>query len=104
MTDEFLALSASVGNDLSTPRPELGFGGLVAGDRWCVCADRWQEAFEAGVAPPVVLGATTNRSSNPKRRMLRYDELGLPSRNSPVSVTSVVQPAASARSVRAAKS
>jgi len=58
MTDEFLAFSASVGNDLSTPRPALGFGGLVAGDRWCLCADRWQEAFEAGVAPPVVLAAT----------------------------------------------
>jgi len=58
MTEEFLAFSASVGNDLSTPRPELGFGGLVAGDRWCLCADRWQEALEAGVAPPVVLAAT----------------------------------------------
>ena len=58
MTETFLTFSASVGNDLSTPRPEFGFGGLVAGDRWCLCADRWQEAFEAGVAPPVVLGAT----------------------------------------------
>lgn len=58
MTDEFLTYSASVGNDLSTPRPELGFGGLVAGDRWCLCAGRWQEAYEAGVAPPVVLEAT----------------------------------------------
>ena len=58
MTEEFLAFSASVGNDFSTPRPELGFGGLVAGDRWCLCAGRWQEALEAGVAPPVVLAAT----------------------------------------------
>ena len=58
MTEEFLAFSASVGNDLSTPRPEFGFGGLVPGDRWCLCAGRWQEAFEAGVAPPVVLEAT----------------------------------------------
>lgn len=58
MTEEFLVYSASVGNDLSTPRPEHGFGGLVPGDRWCLCAGRWQEAFEAGVAPPVLLEAT----------------------------------------------
>jgi len=58
MTEEFLAFSASVGNDLSTPRPELGFAGLAPGDRWCLCAGRWQEALDAGVAPPVVLEAT----------------------------------------------
>ncbi len=58
MTEEFLAFSAAAGNDLSTPRPEWGFSGLVAGDRWCVCAPRWQEALEAGEAPPVVLAAT----------------------------------------------
>ena len=58
MTDEFLAFSASVGNDLSTPRPEWGFPGLQPGDRWCVCAARWQEALQADVAPPVVLEAT----------------------------------------------
>jgi uncharacterized protein (DUF2237 family) len=58
MTEEFLSFSASVGNDLSTPRPEWGFPGLVPGDRWCLCAARWQEALEAGVAPPVVLEAT----------------------------------------------
>ena len=58
MTEAFLAFSASVGNDLSTPRPEWGFPGLRPGDRWCVCADRWREAFEADVAPPVVLAAT----------------------------------------------
>jgi uncharacterized protein (DUF2237 family) len=58
MTDEFLAFSASVGNDLSTPRPEYGFPGLVAGDRWCLCAERWQQALEAGMAPRVVLEAT----------------------------------------------
>ena len=57
MTDEFLAFSISRGNDLSTPRPEYGFDGLVAGDRWCVCAARWLEASEAGFAPPVVLEA-----------------------------------------------
>ena len=58
MTDEFLAFSASVGNDLSTPRPEWGFPGLKPGDRWCLCAARWQEAFEAGMAPAVALEAT----------------------------------------------
>jgi len=58
MTADFLAFSKSSGNDLSTPRPEFGFGGLKAGDRWCLCAPRWQEAFEAGQAPRVVLRAT----------------------------------------------
>ena len=58
MTEEFLAFSAAAGNDLSTPRPEWGFAGLVPGDRWCLCAGRWQEALEAGQAPPVVLEAT----------------------------------------------
>jgi uncharacterized protein (DUF2237 family) len=55
MTDEFLAYSISRGNDLSTPQPQYGFSGLVAGDRWCVCASRWLEASEAGFAPPVIL-------------------------------------------------
>jgi uncharacterized protein (DUF2237 family) len=58
VTAEFLAFSASVGNDLSTPHPEFGFAGLQPGDQWCLCAPRWQEAFEAGMAPPVVLAAT----------------------------------------------
>ena len=58
MTDEFLAFTKSRGNDLSTARPEFGFPGLKAGDRWCVCAARWQEAYEAGVVGPVVLDAT----------------------------------------------
>ncbi len=58
MTAEFLAYSASVGNDLSTPMPEYGFAGLKPGDQWCLCAPRWQEAFEAGAAPGVVLEAT----------------------------------------------
>jgi uncharacterized protein (DUF2237 family) len=58
MTDEFLSYSSSVGNDLSTPHPEFGFPGLRPGDRWCLCADRWQQALEAGFAPPVVLEAT----------------------------------------------
>ena len=56
--DEFLAFSKSRGNDLSTPMPQFGFSGLTAGDRWCVCAPRWQEAFLAGKAPRVVLQAT----------------------------------------------
>jgi uncharacterized protein len=58
VTAEFLAFSRSRGNDLNTPRPEYGFPGLRPGDRWCLCTDRWQEALEAGVAPPVVLAAT----------------------------------------------
>jgi hypothetical protein len=58
MTDEFLEFSKAAGNDLSTPQPEVGFPGLNAGDRWCLCASRWKEAFDAGAAPPVVLAAT----------------------------------------------
>ena len=58
MTEEFLAFSKTAGNDLSTPRPEWGFPGLRPGDRWCVCAARWLEAYQAGQAAPVVLGAT----------------------------------------------
>ena len=58
MTADFLAFSKSRGNDLSTPIPEFGFAGLKPGDRWCLCAPRWQEAFEAGQAPRVVLRAT----------------------------------------------
>ena len=57
MTDEFLAFSKSMGNDLSTPMPEYNFPGLNDGDCWCLCAARWQEAFEAGVAPKVKLEA-----------------------------------------------
>jgi uncharacterized protein len=58
MTAAFLEFSKAAGNDLSTPRPEFGFAGLSPGDRWCLCASRWQEAFEAGAAPPVHLAAT----------------------------------------------
>ena len=58
MTEDFLRFSKSRGNDLSTPLPDFGFPGLKAGDRWCLCAPRWQEAFEAGQAPRVVLRAT----------------------------------------------
>ncbi len=58
MTAEFLAFSRTRGNDLSTPAPEFGFPGLQPGDRWCLCAPRWQEAFNAGQAPRVALRAT----------------------------------------------
>ena len=58
MTAAFLEFSKSRGNDLSTPMPEFGFPGLKPGDRWCLCAPRWQEALAAGQAPRVVLRAT----------------------------------------------
>lgn len=58
VTADFLAFSQSRGNDLITPRPEFDFPGLRPGDRWCLCAARWKEALDAGVAPPVVLAAT----------------------------------------------
>jgi hypothetical protein len=57
VTDAFLAFSKSRGNDLSTPRPEYEFPGLRAGDRWCLCVERWREALEAGCAPQVHLEA-----------------------------------------------
>lgn len=62
MTDEFLALSKYLGNDLSTPRPEYGFAGLKAGDRWCLCAGRFLQAHEEGAAPKVRLRATHART------------------------------------------
>ena len=62
LTEEFLEFSALVGIDHLTPRPEWGFDGLKAGDRWCLCASRWLEAYEAGAAPEVVLGATHARA------------------------------------------
>ena len=58
VTEEFLAFARGRGNDLITPAPEFGFPGLQPGDRWCVCAATWREAFTAGVAVPVVLMAT----------------------------------------------
>ncbi len=58
MTAEFLAYSKSVGNDLSTPQPHYHFPGLKPGDHWCLCAPRWKEALDAGMAPPLVLAAT----------------------------------------------
>jgi uncharacterized protein (DUF2237 family) len=62
MTDDFLAFSKAAGNDLSTPMPQYGFPGLKAGDHWCLCAMRWQEALDAGKAPKVNLHATHIRS------------------------------------------
>ena len=58
MTEEFLTFTQQQGNDLSTPMPAFQFPGLKPGDRWCLCAPRWKEALDAGVAPPVVLEAT----------------------------------------------
>jgi uncharacterized protein (DUF2237 family) len=62
MTDEFLAFSFSRGNDLVTPRPEWRFAGLLSGQRWCLCAERWLEAWRAGKAPPVVLESTHEKA------------------------------------------
>lgn len=62
MTDEFLAYSKYLGNDLSTPRPEFRFAGLKAGDRWCLCAGRFLQAHDEGVAPMVNLEATHKRA------------------------------------------
>ena len=58
VTHEFLEFARDRGNDLISPAPRFGFPGLKPGDRWCVCAATWRQAFEAGVAPPVVLAAT----------------------------------------------
>jgi uncharacterized protein len=61
MSADFLAFSYARGNDLSTPRPEWGFAGLKPGDQWCLCALRWKEAWQAGMAPCVVLESTNGR-------------------------------------------
>ena len=62
VTHEFLVFSLERGNDLMTPRPEYRFAGLEAGNRWCLCAARWKEAFNAGVAPPIVLECTHEKA------------------------------------------
>jgi uncharacterized protein (DUF2237 family) len=62
VTHDFLTYSRSIGNDLITPMPEWNFPGLVPGDRWCLCASRWLEAWKAGVAPQVVLEATHEKT------------------------------------------
>jgi uncharacterized protein (DUF2237 family) len=85
MTEAFLDFSRSRGNDLSTPRPEIRFRGLEPGDRWCLCALRWLEALEAGVAPPVVLEATHERALDlvPLEELMRHAFDASPSRESP---------------------
>lgn len=62
MTAEFLAFSRAQGNDLGTPSPQHGFPGLRPGDRWCLCAERWKEALDAGCAPPIFLASTHERA------------------------------------------
>ena len=71
MTAEFLAFSKYLGNDLSTPHPELGFPGLKPGDQWCLCVARWEDAFLAGAAPRIVLAATHERALD----VVELDEL-----------------------------
>jgi uncharacterized protein (DUF2237 family) len=71
VTNEFLVYSKSIGNDLITPMPEWNFPGLVPGDRWCLCASRWVEAWKAGVAPQVVLEATHEKTLD----LIPLDEL-----------------------------
>jgi hypothetical protein len=62
ITNKFLEFSKSMGNDLSTPRPELGFKGLKPGDSWCLCANRWLEAYQNGSAPKIKLKSTHLRA------------------------------------------
>ncbi len=68
----FLEYSRSMGNDLSTPRPEYGFSGLKPGDRWCLCASRWLQAYHAGHAPPVRLAATNLKATEIVPRNLLF--------------------------------
>jgi uncharacterized protein (DUF2237 family) len=74
VTAAFLAFSKSRGNDLSTPVPQYGFPGLKPGDQWCLCAERWKEAYDAGMAPKVVLRATHVRTLDyvPLEALLEY--------------------------------
>lgn len=74
VNDEFLEYSKKQGNDLTTPMPQFNFPGLKDGDRWCVCAMRWKEAYDAGVAPKIVAEATSNHATKfiPKEILLEY--------------------------------
>ncbi len=74
VTDEFLEFTKSKGNDLSTPRPEYQFPGLKAGDGWCLCAMRWKEAHDAGVAPPLKPESTHEKTLEliDKRSLEKY--------------------------------
>jgi uncharacterized protein (DUF2237 family) len=71
VSEDFLKFTRSRGNDLSSPAPQYGFPGLKAGDRWCLCVKRWKEAFDAGMAPSVVLEATGKAALN----VVTLDEL-----------------------------
>jgi len=85
VTAEFLAFSLARGNDLVTPQPAARFRGLKPGDRWCLCALRWLEALEAGVAPPVVLEATHESALDlvPLEVLKRHAADASPSREAP---------------------
>lgn len=74
MTAGFLAFSKNRGNDLTTPRPQYDFPGLKPGDRWCLCAGRWLEAAEAGIAPKVVLEATSEAALSivPRETLIQH--------------------------------
>ena len=74
MNDEFLIYSKKMGNDLSTPMPQFNFPGLKAGDRWCLCASRWLQAWEHGVAPMVILECTHERAQDivPRHHLLAH--------------------------------
>jgi len=74
MTEEFLEFSKSIGNDLSTPIPQYNFPGLKPGDRWCLCAQRWKEAYDIGMAPKIVLEATNELALDiiPIELLLKY--------------------------------
>ena len=74
MTDDFLKFSRAQGNDLITPRPEYNFPGLKSGDRWCLCASRWVEAFEAGCPPQIIPEATHEKTLNlvPLKTLVKY--------------------------------
>lgn len=74
MTKEFLEFSLSRGNDLITPRPEYAFPGLIPGNKWCLCATRWLEAYKAGVAPKIVLEASHEKTLDyiPLEELVKY--------------------------------
>ena len=74
ITDDFLTYSASVGNDLSTPRPEFEFPGLKEGDKWCLCASRWKQAYDDGCAPQIVPESTHEKALTimPLSQLLSY--------------------------------
>jgi uncharacterized protein (DUF2237 family) len=83
VTKDFLVYSQSIGNDLVTPMPEWNFPGLVSGDRWCLCASRWVEAWKAGMAPLVVLEATHEKTLDyvPLDELVKYAFKGKPHEN-----------------------